>query len=404
MTSLPPRPRPRTLTVLLTVATMLAAQFAMAGPARAAFDPTAIRLVLHRVASGLERPILVTHAGDGSGRRFIVEQPGRVRVLTAAGTLLATPLIDISTSVSKGGEQGLLGLAFHPDHETNGKFYVNFTRTNGDTVINEYRVGTNPNRVLSGSGRRIMTIAQPYSNHNGGHMAFGPDGNLYIGTGDGGSGGDPGNRAQSLNSLHGKILRIDINGTTSTRAYRIPSTNPYVGRSGLDEIWSRGLRNPWRWSIDRVTGVLFIGDVGQGRYEEINRSIRGSWPVGGRGVNYGWPVLEGNACYRPSSGCSTSGKIKPVIVYRHLSGRCSVTGGYIYRGNASPLLARAYLYGDFCTGEIWGFDTWAANPQSSAIRLRDTAMRISSFGEDEAGELYVVDLNGAVYRISATAA
>ena len=226
MTSHRPRPRPRRLTLLLAVASVLVAQLAIAGPVRGAFEPENIRLVLHHVAGGLSDPVLVTHAGDGSGRLFIVEQTGRVRVVTAAGTLLATPLIDLTASVSEGGEQGLLGLAFHPQHETNGRFYVNFTRTDGDTVINEYRVGTNPNRVLAGSGRRIMTIAQPYDNHNGGHIAFGPDGYLYIGMGDGGSGGDPGNRAQSLSSLLGKMLRIDINGTTSTRAYRIPLDEP----------------------------------------------------------------------------------------------------------------------------------------------------------------------------------
>ena len=206
------------------------------------------------VETGLSHPVLVTHAGDGSGRLFVVEQTGKIRIIQD-GNLLPTPFLDLSGSVLSSGERGLLGLAFHPSYETNGKFYVDFVTKSGDTAINEYRVSSNPNVADRASGRRIMSIDQPYSNHKGGHLAFGPNGYLFIGTGDGGSAGDPGNRAQSVNSLLGKMLRIDINGTTGSRPYRIPATNPYVGKAGLDEFYSRGLRHPWRWSFDRANSM-----------------------------------------------------------------------------------------------------------------------------------------------------
>jgi glucose/arabinose dehydrogenase len=254
----------------------------------------------------------------------VVEQTGRVKIIHQ-GAVLATPFIDVHTLISTGGERGLLGLAFHPSFKTNGKVYVDYTNTAGNTVIAEYRVTTaGANRVTASTARRILTIAQPYANHNGGGIAFGPDGFLYIGMGDGGSGGDPGNRAQSLSTLLGKMLRIDVNGRTSTKAYRIPSTNPYVGRTGLDEIWSRGLRNPWRWSFDRLTGDLWIGDVGQDRYEEIDRSTAASGH--GRAANYGWRVMEGRHCYLPATNCSKAGKVLPIVEYGHTAG-CSVTGG-----------------------------------------------------------------------------
>jgi glucose/arabinose dehydrogenase len=301
--------------------------------------------------------------------------------------------------VSKGGERGLLGLAFHPSYETNGKFYVDFTRADGDTAINEYHVSSgDPDVADRGSGRRIITIQQPYANHNGGGLAFGPDKYLYIGMGDGGSGGDPGNRAQNLDSLLGKILRIDINGTSAGRGYRIPKGNPYVGRAGRDEIWSRGLRNPWRFSFDRFSGTLWIGDVGQGRYEEIDRATGAS--TYGRGWNYGWRVLEGKHCYRPSTGCSKTGKKGPVIEYSHAAGACAVTGGYAYHGTASPRLVGRYVFGDFCNGRIYTVRQSVSPPTASL--LVDTNLLISSFGEDEAGEIYVVDLNGSVYRLDAT--
>jgi glucose/arabinose dehydrogenase len=359
--------------------------------------PAMAAVTLTPIATGLSQPVLVTNAGDGSGRLFVVEQGGIIRVIKN-GTLLPRPFLDISSVVSKGGERGLLGLAFHPSYETNGKFYVDFTRADGDTAINEYHVSADPDVADRGSGRRIITIQQPYANHNGGMIAFGPDRYLYIGMGDGGSGGDPGNRAQNRDSLLGKILRIDINGMSSGRGYRIPSSNPYVGRAGRDEIWSSGLRNPWRFSFDRLNGTIWIGDVGQGRYEEIDRSTKAH--SYGRGLNYGWRVLEGKHCYKPSSGCSQTGKTKPVVEYSHAAGACAVTGGYAYRGTASTRLVGQYVFGDFCNGRIWTVKQSVSPPTASL--LIDTGLLVSSFGEDEQGELYVVDLNGTVYRLTAT--
>ena len=244
----------------------------------------------------------------------------------------------------------------------------------------------------------MLKIAQPYANHNGGMLAFGPDGYLYIGMGDGGSGGDPGNRAQSTNTLLGKILRINVNGTTSTRGYLIPSTNPYVGKTGLDEIWQIGLRNPWRFSFDRANGNLWIGDVGQNAWEEVDRAVRTS-DGSGRGVNWGWRVLEGNHCYNPSTGCNKTGKKGPIVEYGHTGGRCAVTGGYVSRGPLVPALNGAYVFADYCTGEIFAI-TAAAPPPAPKVLLLATGFTISSFGEDAAGNLYVLDHGGgALYEI-----
>jgi glucose/arabinose dehydrogenase len=362
--------------------------------------PSSATIQLTQVASGLSKPVFITSANDGSGRLFIVEKTGTIRILEN-GSVLQTPLLDLSSSVSSGGEQGLLGLAFHPGFQTNRKFYVDFTNRHGNTVIREYKVSpTNPDLVQSGSARNILKIAQPYSNHNGGMIAFGPDHYLYIGTGDGGSAGDPGNRAQSTSSLLGKLLRINVNGSTARRAYKIPQSNPYVGKPGLNEIWQRGLRNPWRWSFDRATGKLFIGDVGQYRYEEIDR-VKQTSSGAGRGVNWGWRVMEGFHCYRPSSGCNTSGRRAPLLNYSHrVNGRCAVTGGYVYRGSAIPALRGWYVFGDYCSGEIFAVPS-SAGPKPAKVVLRGagSGRLISSFGEDAAGELYVVDLGGKVYRI-----
>lgn len=388
------RRRARLLVVLSAI--LIAAGAAMPAPA-AAFSPSRVDLRLSLVASGLSKPVLLVGAGDGSGRRFVVEKTGTIRVIKGT-TVLSKPLLDISASVSTGGEQGLLGLAFHPSYETNRRFYVNFTTVAGDTAINEYRTSaTSPDRVEAGSGRRILTIDQPYANHNGGMIAFGKDGYLYIGMGDGGSAGDPSNRAQSLSSLLGKMLRIDVNGMAGGKAYRIPSSNPYVGRTGLDEIWSRGLRNPWRWSFDRSTGDLWIGDVGQAKWEEVDRSLRTASGAG-RGVNYGWRVMEGRHCYLPATGCSTTGKVLPLVEYAHGSGRCAVTGGYVYRGTAHPDMVGGYFYGDYCTGEIFAVSAGAASP-AAGTRLLDTSLQISGFGQDDAGNLYVLGLGGQVYRL-----
>jgi glucose/arabinose dehydrogenase len=252
------------------------------------------------------------------------------------------------------------------------------------------------------TGRTVLRIAQPYANHNGGMIAFGSDGYLYIGMGDGGSAGDPGNRAQSTSTLLGKMLRINVNAYTATRGYAIPPSNPFVGRAGLDAIWQLGLRNPWRFSFDRANGNLWIGDVGQNRYEEVDRAIRTSTGPG-RGVNWGWRVMEGFHCFDPATGCPTTGRRLPLLEYSHAAnGRCAVTGGYVYRGTAIPALAGWYVYGDYCSGEVWAVSSTAAS-RPAPVRLlgAGSGRLISSFGEDAAGELYLCDLRGTVYRITA---
>ena len=346
--------------------------------------------------------MLVTSPKDGTGRLFIVSKAGRIHVVKD-GVLLTQPFLDISSSVLDNGEQGLLGLAFHPSFTTNRKLYVNYTDVNGNTVIREFKASsTDPDVVASGSGRTVLRIGQPFANHNGGMVAFGRDGYLYIGTGDGGSAGDPGNRAQSKDSLLGKMLRINVNGRTATRGYLIPSSNPYVGRPGRNEIWQRGLRNPWRFSFDRSNGNLWIGDVGQNRYEEVDRAIRTSTGPG-RGINWGWRVMEARHCYKPATGCTTTGKKKPLVEYSHAAnGRCSVTGGYVYRGSAIPALRGWYVYGDYCSGEVWAVASGAAYPATPVLLLGPGSGRlVSGFGEDQAGRLYLCDLNGTVYRIVA---
>ncbi len=377
-------------------------------PRSGAFDPKGVSVGLSLVKSGFTSPILVTNASDGSGRLFVVERAGLIRII-AGSSILATPFLDLRGAISTGGERGLLGLAFHPDYPAHPYVYVNFTDRNGNTAIDRFTVSANPNVASRTGAVRLLTISQPYANHNGGNIAFGPDGYLYIGTGDGGSAGDPGNRAHSLSTLLGKMLRIDVDHGSGTRRYRSPATNPYVGRTGLDEIWSRGLRNPWRWSFDRLTGQLWIGDVGQSRWEEIDRAnARDGFPAG-RGVNFGWHVLEGRACYWPATGCSTSGMQPPLAAYAQAvagADNCAVIGGFVYRGAANPALSGGYLFGDFCSGRMWVVSARAYTPAMPVV-VRDTTasphLAISSFGEDEAGELYVCDLaGGAIYRITAS--
>ena len=367
---------------------------AQAAPAAAPGDAD-VRLSFR--VGGLSKPVFVTSARDGSGRLFVVEQTGKIRIY-ANGALRSTPFLNISTSVSKGYEQGLLGLAFHPGFTTNRKLYVNFTNTDGDTVIREYRVSsTNSNVVDTSTARRIIKIGQPYANHNGGSVVFGPDGYLYIGMGDGGDQDDPAERAQNINSRLGKMLRIDVNGTTSTTNYRNPSTNPYVGIDGLNEIWQIGLRNPYRFSFDRANGNMWIADVGQGDWEEIDRAVATSTGAG-RKVNWGWDVLEGTHCHEPASGCSTSGKTGPLLEYGHSGGRCAVTGGYVYRGTAIPLLVGGYLFADYCSGELWVTNSTASAPAAKTLLL-DTSYQISGFGENQSGEIYVLNHAGSMYAL-----
>ena len=343
------------------------------------------------VLNGLERPIAIVEPGDGSGSLFIAEQPGVIRIYQG-GALLPEPFLDIRPRVgSRGNEQGLLGLAFHPAYAQNGLFYVNYTDRIGDTVIARFSVsGNDANRADAGTEMQLMNVSQPYPNHNGGSVVFGPDGYLYLGLGDGGSGGDPQGNAQSLKTLLGKILRIDVDNGTP---YAIPPGNIFSD-GGAAEIWAYGLRNPWRFSFDRLTGDVYIADVGQNAWEEVNFLPAGS-PAG---ANFGWVIREGT---HPYEGTAPAGieLIDPVAEYGHGQG-CSVTGGFVYRGEALPAWRGVYLYGDYCTGLIWGL---ARTPDGAWLNrvLFETGLNISSFGEDAAGELYLTDLNGGVYRLSA---
>ncbi|MDT7042146.1 PQQ-dependent sugar dehydrogenase [Candidatus Nitronereus thalassa] len=334
------------------------------------------------VTKNLEQPVFLTHDGDHSHRLFIVEQAGKILILQN-GTLLPTPFLDITDRVNFGGERGLLGLAFHPHFQKNGRFFVNYSRSaDGATVISEFHTIDKPNQVNS-TERVLLTIPQPYSNHNGGMIDFGPDKFLYIATGDGGAGGDPENRGQNFQTLLGKILRIDISPEGS---YSIPKDNPFVDQPKGKEIFALGFRNPWRFSFDRTTGDLWVADVGQNRWEEIDRVEKGK--------NYGWRIMEGAHCFNPSQGCSQRGLVLPVAEYAHESGRCSITGGYVYRGQKIPTLAGTYIFGDYCSGEILGL------VDHQVTVLLSTGLNISSFGEDAEGELYAVDHRGGIYQIT----
>ncbi|HVT05546.1 MAG TPA: PQQ-dependent sugar dehydrogenase [Thermoanaerobaculia bacterium] len=350
------------------------------------------RVALRTVVTGLGSPVAITSPGDRSGRLFITEQRGTIRVVDR-GSLVQTPFLDVSTLVSCCGERGLLSVAFHPRYAENGFFYIDYTDRNGDTVIARYSVSPTDDDVASPSSALVLLkIAQPYSNHNGGQLQFGPDGYLYIGMGDGGSGGDPGNRAQDLSTLLGKLLRIDVDAASP---YAIPSSNPFVGNSSArGEIWALGLRNPWRFSFDRQNTDLWIGDVGQNAWEEIDLQRVGS--IGGE--NYGWRLMEGTHCYNPSSNCDNGGITRPVLEYSHAQG-CSVTGGYRYRGLRYPNLQGMYLYADYCSGTLWGALPDAQGRWSATVLLQ-TAKTVSTFGEDEDGEVYLADYSGGViYQI-----
>jgi uncharacterized protein (TIGR03437 family) len=347
---------------------------------------TAPRLI--PIATGLTSPLYLTNARDGSGRLFVLERPGRIRVMRRGETSPVTrPFLDISAKVMLGGERGLLGLAFHPQYKANRRFFVNYTRIpDGATVISEFKVSASNPYIAETDERVLLTIAQPFSNHNGGMIEFGHDGYLYIGMGDGGSAFDPGNRAQNIEDLLGKMLRIDVDNTDGTAPYSSPSDNPFFGSTpGRDEIYAVGLRNPFRWSFDRLTGDLYLGDVGQNVIEEIDIITRGG--------NYGWRVFEGNQC-TALDPCDSGMFTPPIYEYTHSGGRCSVTGGYVYRGSRGSFPNGSYLFGDFCTGEIF------IRNNDTVSLLLDTDMLIASFGEDEDGEIYVANLGGSVFRIA----
>ena len=389
---------PSLLSAALMAALLLAsaARPALASPPPQA-DAPQDTIQLQLVASGLARPVDVTAPAGDRGRIFVVEKTGYLRIVTIVGgvyTLLATPFLDIDALVgSSGNEQGLLGLAFHPDYASNGYFFVNYTNNAGDTVVARYSVSAgNPNQANPASGQVVLSVVQPYSNHNGGQLQFGPDGYLYIGLGDGGSGGDPGDRSQNPGVMLGKMLRIDVDSLP----YTIPASNPFVGPGNpLDEIWALGLRNPWRYSFDRLTGDLWIGDVGQGDWEEINRELAGD--PGGR--NWGWRCKEGTHVYNTSGNCPGDLSVldDPVYEYSHSDG-CSLTGGAIYRGSPNSSYFGRYLFADYCVGNqlrMLNYDgnAWVRSNHTLAPPSGLNMSRPTSFGQDAIGNVYMVDDN-----------
>lgn len=409
--------------IILTLSTVIAGAVgwsarlpqAAAAPSLQLAWPT---VALSLLADGFSRPVHVTHAGDASGRLFVVEQGGRIRIIEeASGSVLPDPFLDIAGRVRSpdsggGNEEGLLSVAFPPDFASQGIFYVYYTRLDGNNQVSRFYLSADPDLADADSEEPIISFEHPINtNHNGGQLAFGPDGYLYIGTGDGGGGGDPNGNAQNPDSLLGKILRIDVSisspspyptgtcvylpvitGGNSDLPYRIPPDNPYINTPGYrPEIWALGLRNPWRFAFDRQTGDLFIGDVGQGNIEEID--FQPATSAGGE--NYGWKIMEGAQCYGAAT-CDQTGLVLPVVEYDHSAG-CSVTGGMVYRGAEFPGLQGIYFYGDYCSGTLWGLQNTGSAWESQL--LLSTSYNLSSFGENEAGELFVADLGGAIYRV-----
>ncbi|MET1231793.1 MAG: PQQ-dependent sugar dehydrogenase [Candidatus Limnocylindrales bacterium] len=381
----------RTRIGAIIVAATLASSVAVPGALAGTFSVS-----LGLVAGGFPSLTQITNAGDGTDRLFVVEKRGTIRVIQN-GAVLPGYFMDIRSLVANIGERGLLGLAFHPDFETNRRLFVYYTRNGGDIIVARYTTNAARTDVDEGSGRYLMRIEHSaQTNHNGGALAFGPSGYLFIAVGDGGGSGDPGNDAQEKSTtLLGKILRINVNGTGAGRynRYSIPSTNPFKGAiPGRGEIWAYGLRNPWRISFDRGTGKLFIADVGENRYEEVDREPAGF--TGGR--NYGWSIMEGKHCFRPSK-CPMAGDRLPILEYAHSNGNCSITGGYVYRGSAYPNLAGQYVFADWCSGRIWT----VPHAGTTKTQRANTSVNITSFGESESGELYAVTSSGAVYRVQA---
>jgi len=388
--------RVRLSLLVLTAILLVATEYI---PAKAA-PPIPLNIHFETAVSGLNLPVFATHAGDGSGRLFIVERGGTVQILKN-GSLLASPFLDIHSLVAQdGGEQGLLGLAFAPDYSSSGNFYIYYTALDYAVTLARYKVSADADIADAASAQILLSISKTATNHNGGMLAFGPDGFLYMGTGDGGGAGDTANNAQNRQSLLGKILRIDVSGGG---AYHIPTSNPYFNNANgyRQEIWAYGLRNPWRWSFDRSAGDLYIADVGQNVQEEIDFQPA----AGSGGLNYGWHVKEGNLCYNPLNCAAPENYSAPVAVYDHGtndSNGCAVTGGYVYRGTAFPGLVGTYLYGDFCTGKLWGMARNTNNQWVNTL-ITDTGYNISSFGEDENGEMYLLDYNGSLLRITRAA-
>lgn len=389
-------PRPRCLPILLLLAGCgESVEVPIPPPPVLTWEPTA-GLELIEVTRELTFPVDIAAPPGDQDRLFVVEKSGSIRILKQ-GVLLPTPFLDISSRVAKGAEQGLLGLAFAPDYSSSGRFVISYTNTSGDTRIATVRVSADPDLADPSSEQVILEVDQPYGNHNGGQVAFGPEGMLYIGLGDGGSGGDPGNHAQDMSSLLGKMVRLSILPDGSAT---IPADNPFVGQQGRrDEIWSSGLRNPWRFSFDPANGDLYIGDVGQNSFEEIDVVAAASG--GGRGLNFGWRVMEGFACFNPASGCDRDGLTLPVVAYGRDDG-CSVTGGYVYRGTAIPAMQGQYFFSDYCNNYLrsFRFDSGMAVDPKEWTNIAPTG-RVATFGVDGSGTLYLGTEAGRVYRVAA---
>jgi len=347
-----------------------------------------VTLAAEQVVSGLEQPVYLT-APTGDPRLFIVEQAGRI-LLVKNGKLESRPFLDIRAKVGSGGERGLLSIAFHPQYIANGFLFVDYTDTHGDTRIERYTVSRDPDVADAASGKLILRIDQPYRNHNGGMNLFGPDGMLYIGMGDGGSEYDPQRNGQNNNVLLSKLLRINVD---KGEPYSVPSANPFVKGGGRAEIWATGLRNPWRFAFDGKDGNLYIADVGQDKYEEIDVV-----PMNRAGVNYGWSVMEGFSCFRDSS-CDERGLQRPALVYNHDHGNCSVTGGFVYHGRKIPAIDGLYFYSDYCTGWLKSFKYVDGRVTQQAQWAVGKLGNVASFGLDGLGELYVVDHGGRIFRI-----
>lgn len=367
------------------LATLTAAAIAAAALLAAA-TATAQTIQLNSYFTGLTRPVFITHDGTGNGKLYILEKnTANVRIYEkGTSTLLATPFFSLTGLVNTGNEEGLLGIAFHPNYAANRRFFLYYTNTSGNNVLIEARRSAGDPNVADSATTTILGLPHPtHGNHNGGCMAFGPDGYLYVGTGDGGGSGDPFDNGQNINALNGKMLRLDIDSTTST--YTVPADNPFVGGAGLDEIYAIGLRNPWRFSFDDygsgATNRLFVGDVGQNAYEEVNLVELGD--------NLGWADMEGPACYKPSVGCITAGRKLPIHYYPHASSNQSITGGYVYRGSLYPGLVGKYIYADFISGRIWALTETSPGVFANQLLL-EPGFNIASFGRDEDGELFVI--------------
>ena len=369
---------------------------ASSGPAGSAgpLDLESLTVTLEPFVTIQGGPLAMTAPDDGSDRLFVASQNGRIWVIQD-GAVLPQPLVNLDDRIQSGGEQGLLGIAVHPEFPTDPRLFMDYTDNSGDTIVASLSLDpADPNRLDPGSHRQLLFIDDPFGNHNGGGTLFGPDGYLYITQGDGGSGGDPQGNGQNPDALLGKILRLDIDGATGDAGYAIPPDNPFVDRDGADEAWHLGLRNPWRVSFDRATGDLWIGDVGQGAWEEIDVARAG---VGG--LNFGWNIMEGAHCFRGET-CDQEGLTLPVSEYGRELG-CTVIGGYVYRGSAYPALVGAYLFADYCTGRIFAIDS-STTELVPPVEVGSGSGSISGFGEDADGELYVMSLDGSVSRVVAT--